>query len=67
MPLSPTACELLIAKKAFKILTWWADNNLPWDESACHQAASEGLGQTLKWLRERGCPWNAEPYEAARF
>jgi len=34
---------------------------------ACIQAAAEGLIQTLKWLRERGCPWTAKAYEAARF
>jgi hypothetical protein len=30
-----------------------------WDASACNFAAASGYIDTLRWLRENGCPWNA--------
>jgi hypothetical protein len=29
-----------------------------WDEDACSSAAVEGHYETLKWLRDNGCPWD---------
>jgi hypothetical protein len=29
-----------------------------WNEQACLSAAANGKLDTLRWLREHGCPWN---------
>jgi hypothetical protein len=31
-----------------------------WDEAACNEAALNGHGSTLRWLRENGCPWQTD-------
>jgi hypothetical protein len=38
-----------------------------WDEYACTQAVPRGRLDTLRWLREQGCPWFADAicFEAA--
>jgi len=56
----------MMKTKQFKVLTWWADNNLPWKEHFQYiLCCCRGLIQTLKWLRERGCPWTADNYRNA--
>ena len=34
------------------------ENDCPWDEDTCTDAAQGGHLEVLKWSRENGCPWN---------
>ena len=33
------------------------NNECPWDEDTCFEAAAQGHLDVLKWAREHGCPW----------
>ena len=39
-------------------------NGCEWNEGACEAAAANGRLEALRWLRERGAPW--EPATIAR-
>ncbi|GFH57186.1 hypothetical protein CTEN210_13662 [Chaetoceros tenuissimus] len=52
---------------AFIALKWLRENNVPWNERVCENAAEYGDLKALKWARENGCPWDEETfYYAAR-
>lgn len=50
---------------SIEMICWGRDNNLPFDEGLCIEAARSDNLPLLKWLREHDYPWNAEVCEAA--
>ena len=42
-----------------EVLKWARENDCPWDEETCADAAEGGHLEVLQWARENGCPWGA--------
>jgi hypothetical protein len=42
------------------VLKWARENDCPWDESTCSQAAEEGHIELLRWARMNGAPWDED-------
>jgi hypothetical protein len=47
------------------VLKWARENDCPWNEWTCENAAKGGHLEILKWARENGCPWDEETRELA--
>jgi hypothetical protein len=38
------------------VLKWARENDCPWDENTCFEAAKGGHPEIIRWLRENGAP-----------
>ena len=46
-------------------LKWARENDCPWDEETCTNAAEGGHLEVLKWARENDCPLDERTREFA--
>jgi len=42
------------------LLKWARENQCPWDEDTCANAAYNGDFEVLKWARANQCPWDKD-------
>ena len=47
------------------MLKWARENDCPWDEWTCANAAKGGHLEVLKWARANDCPWGEKTRELA--
>jgi len=55
-----------VKERYMEALTWLLENGVcSWNEKVCTKVVKRGYLDVLKWLREKGCPWNSKTCDHA--